>query len=547
MDSQISSRNITIFIIVFCLFHVVLNLCWLSIDEGYPDLEDLAFRCNGYRLVHEFQFGIVEGIWISHYPPLTACTIAVGYLLGIPMGYEALVNVPFLFLLLFSLFHIGRIVHSDAVGLLAIVLCSFFPIVMAVSRICYPDFILTALIAFSILALLKSDGFNNRRWSLLFGLGAGFGMLSKWTWPFFIIGVFIYVFRLSYLKEKQRLLNLSLAGLTAFVIAGPWYLTSPTYLSILMNVGYGKGAEAYSAGHLLSLQNLLFYFYMLNNFQIGFILFVCFTIVTGWAVYNRVNSKSLERGRAFTISLLWFSTPFLLFTFVEDKGERFLIPALPAVALLIASGLSAIPWKSIRSLAVGALMGFVFLQFLVSSFPNNHFLDESAVYPPVEITQQRPAPMRFIQLWGVTHMSFGGGGRQYFRRSVYYIHRIIKDIREDALSKGFAPDRHHLNIGILSVSNHFHSLIFDYETFRVSGVNLPTQYQDYEEFGSDNPLKDKQPDADYLITKSRYNGPEYGAKEINRVRDELIYMEKGETYEKYDLMYVFPMSDGSNG
>jgi 4-amino-4-deoxy-L-arabinose transferase-like glycosyltransferase len=119
--------------------------------------------------------------WPWNRPPLPFLSVVPFYrFFGTSTDIALMSNCVFLAILLLSVYGIGRMLHNRKVGLFAAFLVSFYPILFAISRLSYVDYALTAMVSLSIYLLLKTEGFRNRRWSLVLGLGLGLGLLTKW-------------------------------------------------------------------------------------------------------------------------------------------------------------------------------------------------------------------------------------------------------------------------------------------------------------------------------------------------------------------------------
>src|SRR5205085_1036352 len=120
------------------------------------------------------------------YPPLYQTIVSLFYaILGKSSHAAAYANIPAMLLLVLSTYGIGRLILEPLAAALAGVLVCFYPYVAWLSRESLIDFWLTAMVALAIYALLRTSEFSNLKWSVAFGVIAGLGMLTKWTFVFF--------------------------------------------------------------------------------------------------------------------------------------------------------------------------------------------------------------------------------------------------------------------------------------------------------------------------------------------------------------------------
>ena len=127
--------------------------------------------------------------WSWNRPPLSHLVAVPLYrLFGVSTGVALMRNVLFVAMLLFSVYGIGKRYFGSRVGLLAAFIVSTYPILFSISRMPYVEYGLTAMVALAVYLLVASDGFRNRRSSLLMGLVVGLGILTKWQFVAFAGG-----------------------------------------------------------------------------------------------------------------------------------------------------------------------------------------------------------------------------------------------------------------------------------------------------------------------------------------------------------------------
>jgi hypothetical protein len=123
------------------------------------------------------------------------------YLLSVPfyrifgpgMDSAQFLNVALLAVLLALTFPLARPLLGDGWALVAVLLTGLLPMIASMSRLYYMENLLTALLLLTILALLRSQGFHQRGWSLLWGISLGLALLTKWTAPIYLALPVLYV------------------------------------------------------------------------------------------------------------------------------------------------------------------------------------------------------------------------------------------------------------------------------------------------------------------------------------------------------------------
>ena len=181
------------------VFHVVNNWEWVATNVtlmGWDRSSHLAKTLIYNDILAEVNLRTLFTAltWPWNRPPLPFLTVVPFYrLFGISTDVALMSNCVYLAILLVSVYGIGRILVGRGVGLLAAFLVSFYPVLFSISRLSYVDYAMTAMVALGIYLLVKTDGFRNRRWSMVFGLGMGLGLLIKWPFIAFAGAPIAYV------------------------------------------------------------------------------------------------------------------------------------------------------------------------------------------------------------------------------------------------------------------------------------------------------------------------------------------------------------------
>src|SRR5208282_1001599 len=117
-------------------------------------------------------------------------------------------------LLAFSVYGIGETLWNSRVGLLAALFVLSSPVVASQFKEYQLDAPLAGMVALGFYLFLKADGFKNRKMSMRFGIAAGLGMLTKWTFLFFFaFPLAEVVFTIWKSRNKEAFRNFWQAGL----------------------------------------------------------------------------------------------------------------------------------------------------------------------------------------------------------------------------------------------------------------------------------------------------------------------------------------------
>lgn len=185
---------------------------------------------------------IFQAVILDDYrPPLLYLLTQPAYAAwGRSIDTAQLPNILLFALTLILTFVLARRVTGDWMAIIAVVLLSLLPMATAMTRLYYMENSLTAAFLVALYALLRSDQFQRRGWSLVFGVALGIALLGKWTAPIYLAFPVLYLLwtgrfwmhqRQSFgslrLQWRQALLALSAGVLLALI----WYLPSREFVA----------------------------------------------------------------------------------------------------------------------------------------------------------------------------------------------------------------------------------------------------------------------------------------------------------------------------
>lgn len=276
----------------------------------------------------------------GYYPPLAPLSTSLLYFVfGVSAKVAVMSNLVFLCLLVFSVYKIGTSLFSSRVAFVACLLILFFPIILKYNIAYYLDLPLTAMTALGIFVLIRSNDFKDRRYSIISGLVFGLGMLVKWTYVFFVAGPFGYAIHKSLFSKSSRWVdvqgrsslrnarkNLFFLATAAIFVCGLYYLPLLSYLwNKAADVLYGVNATGPDT--VLSAESLLFYPVALWKEMIT----PLGAILLGLGILTLAFSKNSRK----MFVLAWMFVPYVLFTMIQTKNPRFMLPWLVAISLIL--------------------------------------------------------------------------------------------------------------------------------------------------------------------------------------------------------------------
>ncbi len=443
-----------------------------------------------------------ENWWIDllnvepFYPPFFHLSlIPFSLIFGFTLDTAIVANSFYLTVAILSTYGIGKLLCNRSAGLMAGFLVSCYPYMVSMSREYVISIMLTTAVTLAYFLFLKSENFENKTFSLLFSLVYACGLMVKWTFliytlpavlaglftqplssrkrlaqclyytgmilgllvlPFFIfilgeiswlpllaefilIGTLVKYYSTEFLSP-QKLLNLIALTCISMLICFPWYAHNLVNISIGMSK-FAFPSEVLKGGMDWNLPIWGFYLEMAER-QMGMPLLLLF-------VFSFIFLLIKKAGFNRTL-LAWAILPIIVFTFINNKGARYTMPALPAMALVSSIALTQIksyPWRKtlyaltgiiglVTSLNAGFGVGSIPLPFLggqlfgfknppiVQAWPIDKILDDI-------ITEADPRPGIFLTVRTLTnYMFFQRGG---FRNSAEFreLPIVVKSVKRN--------------------------------------------------------------------------------------------------------------------
>jgi 4-amino-4-deoxy-L-arabinose transferase-like glycosyltransferase len=308
------------------LYLAAANLIWIARDTR-PPYWDMADKQIGalkiYDAVSESGIRAITAIpfLTGSYPPLYHSVVAIFYaIFGKTVDAAQLANLPAIALLLIATYGIGCTLLDPLSAAVAAVIVNFYPLLIWLSRETIIDYWLTSMVALAMWLLIQTNEFSSRTRTILFGISCGLGMLTKWTFAFFI---FLPALWLARKNPKHA----ALAALIAAGIGAYWYAFAGQRLSQLLTV---NAAQSLTEGDpdRYSIGALIFYIRALEGSQLFLPLFVAFIAGAMLLVFNF--------DRSWLPIALWIVGGWAGLMLFQNKDPRYTAPLLPAVALITA-------------------------------------------------------------------------------------------------------------------------------------------------------------------------------------------------------------------
>jgi 4-amino-4-deoxy-L-arabinose transferase-like glycosyltransferase len=188
------------------------------------------------------------------------------------------------------------------------------------------DYPLMAIVAASFALLIKAGDFLKLKDAALFAVAAGFGMLTKQTFAFFLLLPALYItIRVLWSRNLKAILNLTLAGIIIAAIASIWYAPHLREVIDIYKVNK-EAAVSENEAPLYSIMSNLYYLHGVISPQVQ--------LLFGFLFFGGLIYSLIRRRKESTLLYLWLVSGLVTFAMVANKDLRYTVPLLPAVALL---------------------------------------------------------------------------------------------------------------------------------------------------------------------------------------------------------------------
>lgn len=363
-----------IFAAIIAFFFTVSSSFWI-VDNNLPPPWDQASYLEGSIFLYQsltdrgpYSFLVDSTIVLGSKAPLiTILPIPLYLLFGTSHHIALIINLIFMIIFYIFFYKLVSLVFDKKTAILSSVIISTMPLFYGLARYFYVEFGLMTLVVILMYLILKTKNLTDTKYLFFLGIISGLGMLMKFHFLMFILGLLLVVIWQSWRKIGPKLFNLKnivVFLLPPLAIAAPWYLRN--ILTLLWKAKRATNPELLGNlyyGPPLSSNNIYLSALDFINFVISPYWLCALFILTTLFVYQRRKAK-------FNYFLLsWFMLPFLVLYLGPNKDYRLMLPLLPPVAILIAWLFVKIAGKKLYLLLVAA-MAFPLAVFLNTSLFN---------------------------------------------------------------------------------------------------------------------------------------------------------------------------------
>ena len=364
-------------LLLVLVLHLVVNALWINQDETFRSWDMGAYLFAAVHLFDVVQaepfeavFRILrskEGaIWPGGvFLPWVALSQVFGHSVAAFRSY----NIFYMAVLLLAMFLLGRRLHSPRAGLLAAALASLYPAIYGECRQFGADFPGTAMTALGMVTLLYTERFSRPGRSALFGLAVGAAVLVRAQAAFFLLAPSVLLLTAALVRpttsRSRVVISAALCLLSAAAATAVWWFGALTALMDSM-IFHARATEDIRPGMEPS---ALFYLKVLPAMVTPFLL-----LVLAAAVMALLQSRRRVFGWAWLYDprlapiWAWLAGGFLYVSLNRVRYMRYMLPLIPALALLTAVGLLSIGHRTARRVTIFLALGVASFTWLADSF-----------------------------------------------------------------------------------------------------------------------------------------------------------------------------------
>lgn len=351
---------------------------WLWLDRSTPSwdpADHLIGSLNYWWTLQHAQWFSPDwwtGLWTlsSKYPPLLYISTApILSAVGTGADQAVLVNTLFSAVLLGSVYFLGKRLFTREVGAWAAGLCLLFPRFYSLRIEYFMDYPLVALVALSFLCLTcwrgSKTALSQWLWAIAFGGSFGIALLMKQSALFFFVVPLLWVGGIGlWQRQWGRLIQLLLASGVAIALLFPWL--SHNWL-FQISAGVNSNVNSAQSEGDPALQTLAAWTYYWQDLPTAVSLPLIVVPIAGLVLGTRRiwrDRQNFRHSREWR-SLAWVSGfilgAYFLWSAIVNKDQRYTMPYLPMVALLLAYGLLQWRgrWRSVRWATIGLAIGLM--------------------------------------------------------------------------------------------------------------------------------------------------------------------------------------------
>lgn len=322
---------------------------------------------NGIAAVHFYDIVLIKGWLFYNAPLLTYVFKFLFFIFGTEHFDLIIIAVNYIFFLTstYFIYKIGTFINGKETGKTAMLFFSLVPAVYGMSRFFgHRDYHVMVAMVFNIYCLLKTNCFQNRKWSFIYGLSVVIGLMIKDTFVAYFFIPFICVLFIIYKKNiiKKTLLNVFLSTSVGIILSAPHYFRYDIILKIITE-------PITRIAPVFQFQSIRVMTVGLWEELLSPPLFLLFLISFVWFIFK-------YKGIYKYLFLSWFIVPWSLIMFIQQaKLAEYGMGLIPV--MIIISSIYLINIKSLyikRFIKITIILICIF-QFFILSYTDSKIFD----------------------------------------------------------------------------------------------------------------------------------------------------------------------------
>ncbi|MBR3627908.1 MAG: glycosyltransferase family 39 protein, partial [Elusimicrobia bacterium] len=349
---QINFKNssFTIFIVI-SIFYLIGSLIWWKINTPIIPQSICALH---------FLDISTNSLLYDNAPLITWIMKGIFFVFGKEyFDLQIIIMNYFFFLIgLYFIYKIGLELKDKETGNIAMVSFALTPIVYDLSRqYGHQDWHVMIAMIPNIYCLIKLNDFRDRKWSILYGITVGVGLLIKDEFLPYFFTPWLYVVVKSLIEktDKKKIINILITILIGSLIAGCHYFRLETINKILHE-------PINETAPVFTFQNFKIMTIGLSEYLLSLPTFILFIISLLYFVFEYKNKYK-------PVFLLLILVPWMIITFMpHHKAPEYAIGIIPIIIIFISLFISDIEKKYIKQIIICFYILILFLQFFYFSY-----------------------------------------------------------------------------------------------------------------------------------------------------------------------------------
>lgn len=345
------SKTKIIFISI-AVWYAVGNFIWWHLNTPI-----IPFAISARHFLDVF----IEGYLFYNAPFMAYLTKFFFFLFGKEYFDLIIIFINYIFFLvpLYFIYKIGAELKDKETGIIAMILFALVPAIYGMSRqYGHQDYHIIAPLVFNIYCLIKTEHFKNRKWSLIYGISVGAGLMIKDTFSSYFFPPFLIILIQSLKKDfkLQDTFNILLSIAAASLISGWHYFRFLIFRKLINEPITDPGAPVFS-------------FESLRVVSVGLWeellsppLFFLFLAGLIWFIVKYKNNYKYP----FIFCML---VPWTVIMFMpQQKYAEFAAGCIPVMILISALFLSSVAKESIKKIIFFVIIFTGILQYIDFSY-----------------------------------------------------------------------------------------------------------------------------------------------------------------------------------